>query len=434
MIAKIGLKKMNFNKESLAIKTLLLSIVSLVSNSLGFLIPVYIGYKYKISSETDNFFLSYSILTFISTIFSFAVRGVSIPFLKEKLNDTNVFNEFVSTVYFYSIKYVGGLSVLVLCATLTSLLISGNSTFYYLSIGVPIILLTTINSFFYGIFNSVDKFYIAESTPLIRAVVVLIMIFLFSETFGIGAVIIGYSLGEFAKFIQLYYVLNSKLSITLSLKNRDFSVIRTFVKEGSNQIISTTLVSINPLVDRLVASFLIVGSISIIDYGDKIFVIFNVLLNSFLTLILSKWSNEAIKNKFDLSKLEKIIKVVFFAAVSALIVIFIVKHELISRIYPTFSANDKELIATLLVINMIGFVFNSVSQVINRASIVLKQTKIMITTSGFRVAANVVFDVLFAVKWGVIGICISSAGVHFVGLTVNYYLFRRNYKKNAFNV
>src|SRR5690606_19948485 len=82
-------------------KTIKLFGISIISNSVGFLVPIYIAYKYPISKETDNFFLAYSVILFVSVIFSGALRSVSIPFLKEKLNDKNEYETFVNTILSY---------------------------------------------------------------------------------------------------------------------------------------------------------------------------------------------------------------------------------------------------------------------------------------------------------------------------------------------
>ena len=85
--------------KTLLIKTVKLSLVSLVSNFLGFLIPIYIAFEYNISKETDSFFLSYTIILFVGVVFSGAVRSVSIPYLQERLDNKEklvAFNKMIS--------------------------------------------------------------------------------------------------------------------------------------------------------------------------------------------------------------------------------------------------------------------------------------------------------------------------------------------------
>ena len=91
-------------------KTIKLTFLSIFSNSVVFLVPIFISFKYEISHHTDNFFLSYTIITFIAVIFSEAFKSVSIPFLKSKQSSkkefakTETLNNAYSPIKIYNIK------------------------------------------------------------------------------------------------------------------------------------------------------------------------------------------------------------------------------------------------------------------------------------------------------------------------------------------
>src|SRR5258705_13981161 len=88
-------------KETLK-QTLKLSAISMLANFLGFLIPSLIAWQFGISKDTDNFFFSYGLITFASTIFTAALRSSIVPFLAERLGNKEVFNKFLSTLFYYS--------------------------------------------------------------------------------------------------------------------------------------------------------------------------------------------------------------------------------------------------------------------------------------------------------------------------------------------
>ena len=421
--------KKNLLDNPLVSKTLKLSFVSMFANLLGFLIPIYIAYNYKISKSTDDFFLSYSIIIYFVAMFSGAVRAVSIPFLKEKIDDKVKFDSFVSTTIYVILKYIG-LACIMLSFVMISIYSYKQETLYwYILISIPIILFSIINAFFYGILNSLDKYYIAETSPFSRAVVIFMTILLLKNWIGMSAVIIGYNLGEIAKSFHLLYVLRNNNKINISFKNKNINIIRPFLKQGSYQILSTTIVTSTPLIDRVVASQLVVGSVSLLDYGDKVFMVFNTILSSFLVIILSKWAKEATENRFNIDSLNSIIKAVFTVTLTLLFIIYFTNEKIIDFIYPNILKPERETIAIILLFNMVGFIFNSMSQVINRATIAVKSTKIMIKTSTVRVISNVILDIVFCKLWGVVGITIATIGVHIIGLVMNYYLFSKDIKK-----
>ena len=83
---------------------------------------------------------------------------------------------------------------------------------------MPIIFFTIINSFCYGILNSLEKFYHAEFSPFTRSIIIFLTIFLLGNQVGIVAVIIGYNLGEIGKFFHLFYILYVKEKIKINKK------------------------------------------------------------------------------------------------------------------------------------------------------------------------------------------------------------------------
>lgn len=415
-------------KSTLLIKTIKLSVLSLFSNFLGFLIPIYIAFKYNISEETDSFFLSYTVILFISIIFSGAVRSVSIPYLHERLNEKKKLDEFVSSVYFFSFFFFLSLTIILSAFTFVIYLNTCNIFYWYLFISTPIILLTVINSFSYGILNSLGQFNAAEMSPFSRAIVIFFVIFLLIDSFGLSSVIIGYILGELVKFLHLYYIIVKVNKIKISFFNNKISSIKKFLIDGSSQILATILSASSPLIDRFVASFLLIGSISLLDYGDKLFLIFNVLLNAFLAILLSRWSSNILSKKFDLLEMNKIIIIVFIISVCLLMFIYLTKSSITNLLYPTVDVIKRGMIEMILVVNMIGFIFNSMSQILNRAMIVLKITNLMVITSAIKALINIILDIICAYYWGVLGIVYATVAVHLIGLITNYGLFYNRLK------
>ncbi len=414
--------------NSLIKKTLKLSSLSLFANILGFLIPIYIAYVFKISKQTDNFFFSYGIITFGGIVFTGAIRSVIVPFLIERLKDNELFNVFVSTIFYYSVVSILVLSAIFFIIFFGVYYFLHKELFFYLAISVPIFFFTIQNALFYGVLNSKNLFYLAEMSPLSRAVIIYATIFFFQSSIGILSIILGYTLGEFAKFIHLLYVVKIREKVNLSFKIRQFSEIRGFLKGCTYQILSTAISSASPLIDKVVASFLIVGSISMLDYGDKLFMVFTVILNSFLVIILSKWSNDVINKKFDLKKMNTIIYIIMGITSVIVVVIYFLKGHIVGILYPKIPKDRQIIIAMILLLNVIGFIFYASSQIINRATIAFKATGILVKTAIVKSIVNVTLDVLFVLKFGIIGITVSTIFVNLIGFMINYWLFIRQSK------
>jgi putative peptidoglycan lipid II flippase len=419
-------------KSSTFQRTIKLTVLSMFSNFMVFLVPIYIGLKHQISVHTDNFFLSYSIITFMAVIFSEAFRSVSIPFLQSKLTSKIVFDEFVSAIFHFIIKWLG-ISTIILILVFTLLYTYNNDELYwFLGLSSPIFSLIIINAFLSGILNSLDKFYIVEVSTLMRGAAIILTMFLLNSMFGLSAAIIGYVFGELIKALQLFFIIK-KQGVQIRLKKGAVD-IQPFLKTGSFQMISSAISSSFPLISKLVASFLAIGSISILDYGDRIFMVFNVLLNSFLIIILSKWSSELKEGNFKIKSFHQIIFVVFLTSLLALVFVALFNVSIVNLLYPKINFNNRKVISLILTLNMVGFVFNAVNQLINRATIASQGTQILIYNSIIKLLVNIVLSIWFASMWGVIGIAISLVLVHIIGLILNYFMFIFHIKKYTYNL
>jgi len=421
---KILLLQYKIRRSDLVGRTFKLSAITFLSNVLGFLVPVYVAFVYGISPHTDHFFLSYGVITFINVIFSTAISSVTVPFIKEKIDDKAWLDEFVSTFFYYSSKYLG---LICIGAFLTCLLVNHfipSEFLFYFTLTIPIFLFSVLNSFCFGLLNALHQYNTAALSPFSRAVIIFLTIFLFSKQLGVIAVILGYNLGEMVKFLQLLYIIKRRNQINVSLKVRKYYLIKNFIREGSYQAISSSISCAAPLIDKIVAAFLAVGSLSLLDYGDKVALILGILLNSFLVIVLGKWSTEVAARSFKLNKMVHILISIFGLSVLVFLIVALSRSVLVNILYPTLPHDKKEIIAWIIVLNTAGFVFNSVNQVINIGNIAFKATAILVKTSTIKAMINLVLDIVLGLKWGVIGIVISTVFVHLSGLIINFLIFK----------
>jgi len=409
--------------QKLLKKTAKLTIITILANVLGFLVPVYIANVYGVTKTTDDFLLSYSIINFIGVIFAGALSGVCVPYLKERLNNKDEFTSFASNVLYQITKFIGTLCIICFLASATLFVYLRSPLYLYIAISSPIFFFSVVNAYYYGILNSIDKFTLAAASPFSRAVIIFLCIFLFNKQLGIYSAILGYNLGECGKFLQLTYVIRIKNNIRLNLRVNNFLEISDFVKTGSYQTLSAAISASSPLVDKIYASFLIAGTISILDYGSRLFMIFTVILNSFLVIVLSKWSSEIVNGHFSFSSFKKILMLILALSVFALLAIFVLKQPVIHLLYPKLSFSEREKIGILLTLNMAGFVFNSGNQVINRGIIAFKGTNLLVKLSLVRISANLVLNAILMTLFGLYGIVYSTILTNLICFVLAYKLF-----------
>src|SRR5438309_2256932 len=126
--------------------------------------------------------------------------------------------------------------------------------------------------------------------------------------------------------------------------------------------------------------------------------IFNVLLNSFLIIILSNWSLDVFQNKFEIKRMKNLIKVVIAISTCLTLFIFILRHFIVNNLYASLLNDQREKIAIILVLNMVGFIFNSATQVITRATMAFKKSTILVRISTIRLSLNIILDLVLVIK------------------------------------
>src|ERR1700733_3210743 len=155
---KFFLFQNKIRRSELVGRTFKLSVITFLSNVLSFLVPVYIAFVYGVSKHTDHFFLSYGVITFINVIFSTAISTVTVPFIKEKIDDKVWLSGFVSTFFFYCSKFLGIACLLVFSLLLIADHFTSNEFLLYITLSIPILFFSVLNAFCYGILNSFHQY------------------------------------------------------------------------------------------------------------------------------------------------------------------------------------------------------------------------------------------------------------------------------------
>ena len=169
-----------------------------------------------------------------------------------------------------------------------------------------------------------------------------------------------------------------------------------FFKKGSQQIVGSIAVGSSPLIDKFVAAFLVVGSISMIDYSQKLFAGFSLILNSFLVVVLTYWSNKFIQKKNIFESVRKIIFYIFLISLLVSFVFIIYSQKLVYFVYFSLSKEHIKVVVDIFRVHMIALIFISMMQVLNRAVIACKFTRLIMIVAVIKASLNIIFDLIFA--------------------------------------
>ena len=100
------------------------------------------------------------------------------------------------------------------------------------------------------------------------------------KKYSIHSISYGYLLGEIAILFLFFIILHKHELINMRFNFHFDQSIKNFLSVFSFQLLAALALSLNPIIDRIMASWLEVGSVSIIQYSHRLYFIPIALVNS----------------------------------------------------------------------------------------------------------------------------------------------------------
>lgn len=296
--------------KNVIINSLILSIGILLGRFSGYLRELIIAYKFEVSREADNIILMLNIPDLLNNLLSAgAVSAILIPFLSKEKEIEILLSEFTRKLF---------------VLTLLIYLIVAILIFLYFDLYIFALLMISLISVFPNILTFVSSSYLqhkqrfkAQSlNTLIFNIIIIIFLLVgfYGYLFAFSIII--------ASVIRMLWILND-------LKYSEVNLNSFFMRKTKNlikyklmifMIIANGLIFINPMIDKLFASFLKEGSVSILSYAEKIYLLpVSVFLTTYAVAIFPNLAKLA--NEFNLKKINSIlIKSISFNIIISLIV------------------------------------------------------------------------------------------------------------------
>jgi len=370
--------------------TLKTTIWSIFGRSFGLLIPFFLASWFGINSKMDAFFYVYSITLLIATIFSSVLEALIVPFIQEINAKKGDISSFIGRIF--GNVSLGIFVLLILLFPIIKPILKLITQFNKNDLDLiqklfveisPFILLMIWTSIISGVHYAYKKFMLPALSPAFRAFTLLLVMLIFKNRYGIHSIVLGYVAAEFIRFIILAFSLYRSKLIKLNLAIKFDTNFFIFVKTAFFSMISLVAVQSNILVDKTMASWLETGSVSILHYAERLYMIPITFISAgILKTTLSHWSeNYYISNSFDIlcKALKKAKKYIFsFCLLTSLILICF--HKIIIKIAlqrGEFPIDRIPEVGLTLVFYLIGFSPLMLSQLYVRGFLVLKKTKIM---------------------------------------------------------
>lgn len=428
------------SRSSFVRDTVSTTLYVLIGKGAGFLIPFFIAAWFGVSSGMDAFFFAYAVIFFLATIFSAVVESVSVPFIAEARARGEDVGLFVGRILGTSAIGVGALSVAALLAarpvlTVVSRFDPGEIDLITVILAetAPLAVLLVWTSALSGALNAYGSFRAPALSPAFRAAVTLAFIYAMKDALGVHAIAWGYLAGEAARLLILFFIIRSSGLLRVRLAVSWDSRFREFLRGSSLQVAGMSLAVLSPLVDRVMASWLEPNSVSILEYSEKLFFVpSNLLSMGFLTVLLSKWSNEHYNDRpVANSGVLRLICIVAPILLVFTLAFFVFGGFLSKLVYGrgSISANDLDAITLLFGLYVLGLPAIIIGHVLARWMLVLKDMMALFKIGAFKASANALLNLVFIYYMGLPGIALSSTVTAFFAMALYYLYFRKTDKR-----
>ncbi|MFK5892448.1 MAG: murein biosynthesis integral membrane protein MurJ [Pseudomonadota bacterium] len=437
--------------------------MTMLSRILGFARDVVFAREFAASASMDAFLIAFKIPNFMRRLFAEgAFNQAFVPTLTEykETRDKNEVKDLIAHVAgtLGGILFIISILGILLAPVLIMLFAPGyllnetqgleQSSQYDLTVSLlritfPYILFISLVAFAGGILNSYHKFAIPAFTPVILNLVLISCVYFLVPY--MDEPVMALAIGVFiAGFLQLLLQLPFLAKIGLLVKpkwNRAHQGVRQILKLMLPAIFGASIAQINLLLDTILASLLVSGSISWLYYSDRLMEFpLGILGVALATVILPSLSRDFASKSIDEFSvtLDKSIRWVVYLGTPAAVGLFFLAAPIIITLFGSdkFQHHDVLMSSYSLRAYSLGLFGFILVKVLLPGFYARKDTKTPVKIGIIALSVNMLFNLIFVLPWIFVGLDGPHTGLALAtslsAMTNAYLLYRRLRKDNIY--
>ncbi|BCZ48363.1 putative lipid II flippase MurJ [Clostridium gelidum] len=415
---KIG-EKMK-KKSSLIKSTFIIMIVSLISRALGFIRDMLIAKNFGAGMYTDAYNIAVSVPEIIFTLVGLAISTAFLPMLskvkarsgkKEMYSFANnlinilfivsLLFFIVTSIFSKEIVYIFGFS------EETSLI-----AIKLLKITLLNLLFLAVNACFTAMLQVNEDFIIPSILGLFFNLPMIIYLLLF-KNYDIVGLTIANVIGNFFRVaVQVPSLITHGYRYKFLIKFKDerlkeiiILIIPVIVGAGAN--------SLNMVVDKYIASYLEVGSVSALDYAQKLILFINTIITTSVTSVvyplMANMRHSGDNNGF-INTLKKSILYLAILLIPITVGVIIFGNDIVKVVYARGKFTEHAVYITTLALLGYGFgiFFTGIRDILNSTLFSMGKTKITTLNGIIGVIINIIFSIVLSKYIGIMGVALAS--------------------------
>lgn len=413
--------------------------ITLISRVMGFVREMFIAASFGAAMITDAYRMAALIPTILFSAIAAALGVTLIPVLSEYVHgkSTASTNRFVSN----TLNICLAVSALVMIAgivaseQLVSIVAPGfsveasNLTVRLIRIMFPMILFNVVAVITTGYLQTYNRFFVPALSGLMFNLVIITQLSMFGGL-GVDGLAMATMIGMLAQgLIQIPFMFKTGYRYELTLDHRCEGLKKVFALMLP-VLMGTAISQVNVTVNQIIASGLPEGSISALDFGNRINGMVNSLFGlSIATVLYPSMARMAFANQID--KLKKMVstgmRVVSFITMPMMAGLMILSVPIVRLLFErgAFDARATLMTSQALFYYALAIVPIGISGVLSRAFFSLQDTKTPVVVGLFSVSLNIMLNLIIVRYMGHAGLALSTSISSSFSILLALLLFRR---------
>ena len=415
----------------------IITLIAIVSKILGFGRELLMAAYFGASDVTDAFFVAQIIPVLMFTAVGMAITtGMAPIYANAKLNQGQkeagniisvlgtifLFGSIVVTVIFYFLTpYI----TLVMAPGFNQEQLELTNTLT--RIMLPSFCFYVMAAIMTGILEYEKRFVPPALVAIPQSLFIIIAIIFLSDTYGIYGIAIATLLGAVSQYLLQYPFVKKYKVMNINIHFKKYkTVIKDTLILFSPIIIASIAYQINAVVDKMVASQLSAGSVSALNYSNKLMYLpVSIILLPLITVLYPTVIDAAIEKGKELIKIIfKGLNLIFFISIPIMTVMLIESQELVDFAYKRGAFGEEASIMTTnaFFFYTLGMVFVALKEFLNRFYVAIQDTRITMIGSVAAIVINIIFSVILSRFLEVGGIALATSIAMFMQ-TVFLFIF-----------
>lgn len=395
--------------NQVAKSALIIVFFSLGSKLLGFIREILIASKFGSGMKTDTFFVAMTATSLIVGFLSSAISTTFIPILSEIESKEGKRGKIEHTNNMINVMFLLSTILVIICMAFTPLIIKLLAKGFQgeqfklavelTRIGLPMILFAGIIGIFTGYLQSEQKFISTSIIGIPFNIVYIFFLLFLSNKFGIKGLMVTAVIAVLSQvLIQIPEARNIGYKYILKFDLKD-KYVKKVIALSVPVIIGVAINDLNAIVDRTLASSLVTGSISSLNYANRLnSLILGVFITAITTVIFPLLSKECSND--NISRMKKImaygINIILIITVPATVGLILFSNPIVEIAFQRgqFGIKATQMTSQALVFYSLGLVAMSLRLLLNRVYYSLQDTRTPMVNGAISVVFNIVLNII----------------------------------------